>query len=205
MVRMCRKQNGEPCGAPKTHASPKSEPLMAKKEIEKKYLIRENGETHLTGEFLWLFPSVDALICEAKAKGERIIQGYLPMACAKALSIEANFEVDFRPWEARLRQIGKTFYFTLKGQGGLTRNEGETKVSKRFFKKYWKLTVGNRIEKMRLKVKDGNNTAEFDVYLDRDLIVAEIEFPSEKAARRALALGLDITEEEKYKNRNLAR
>lgn len=206
MVRMCRDRFGEPCNPRKRQENPKQEPIIAKKEIEKKYLIKENDEIHLSGEFLWLFPSVDALIALAKENGERIVQGYLPMGMAKQLSVEANLkDIGFRPWEARLRQKGARYYFTLKGAGGLERNEAETEVPKEFFQKHWKLTEGNRIEKVRLAVKDGTNTAEFDVYLDRDLITAEIEFSSQKAARRCLPLGLDVTENERYRNRNLAK
>ena len=48
-------------------------------------------------------------------------------------------------------------------------------------------------------------TVEFDVYTDRDLIVAEIEVPSLDMLASLPVLGKDVTEDKRYKNKNLAR
>ena len=45
----------------------------------------------------------------------------------------------------------------------------------------------------------------FDMYKDRDLIVAEVEFKSIKEAEGYQALGKDVTSESQFKNKNLAK
>ena len=204
MARMCRKQNGEPCSVPSAHVSPKAESILTKKEIERKFLIMENDNIHASYPFLGIFQCVSDLVVKARLDGTRIVQGYLPMGYAKELATAAGLTVVFHPWEARLRLKGDKFYFTLKGKGGLTRNEAEKEISGDLFNEYWKLTEG-KVDKTRLKVTHGKLEIEFDVYNDRKLIVAEMEFSSETEARSAPCIGKDITEDDRYKNRNLAK
>ena len=59
---------------------------------------------------------------------------------------------------------------------------------------------------MRLGVPYEHYIAEIDVYTDRqDLVIAEVEVPTKEIAYGLPALGKDITHDENYKNKNLAR
>ena len=68
--------------------------------------------------------------------------------------------------------------------------------------------MGRRIEKFRL-VKSYEPipelNVEFDVFIDgRDLVLGEIEVPSLETLKLLKPLGEDVSEEPKYKNKNLA-
>jgi len=174
-------------------------------EIEKKYLLMENGVDHSTSHLQKISPSIDDLVREVMKRGELIDQGYLPLDIGMKLSEAIGINVHFSPKEARLRHVhGKTL-FTMKGKGNLVREEIERAVPIEVFTNYWKHTHGSRVDKVRLKVPYSGHTAEIDVYTNRDLVVAEIEVPSIEIAQRLPPLGKDVTEDPRYKNRNLAR
>lgn len=174
-------------------------------EIEKKYLLMEDGIDHSTPNLKKISPSIDDLVSEVMKKGELIDQGYLPIAVGMKLSEAIGINVQFSPKEARLRHVrGKTL-FTIKGKGGLVREEIERAVPIEVFTSYWKHTHGSRVDKVRLKVPYSGHTAEIDVYTNRPLVVAEIEVPSIEIAHSLPPLGKDVTEDPRYKNRNLAR
>lgn len=177
------------------------------REIEKKYLIRENGVEHITETFLQLYSSVDSLKDDALTSGKTIRQGYMSIEKGKKLAAQKlGIDVDFNPGKARLRENVGAFYFTLKGKGGISRNEIESEVSHELFEMYWPDTEGKRVEKVRLEAPYEGYVLEIDVYTDdRDLIVAEVELPTIKAAERLKPVGLDITDNKDYKNRNLAK
>ncbi len=175
-------------------------------EIEKKYLIRENGTDYATEALSQLYLSVQALIKDVLQNGKLIRQGYLPLEKGSELSDSLGMDVDFDPSEVRLRDKAGTFYFiTLKGSGGLSRNELETEIGQDIFNEYWSETEGRRVEKVRLNRPFEGHTAEIDVYTDRDLIVAEVEVPTIQDAERLSALGKDVTNNKAYKNKNLAK
>jgi len=183
---------------------------MGKNEIEKKYLISENGVDFVTEALLQLYPLVQALKDDVLRKGKQIKQGYLPLATGTELSDKLDMDVDFEPSEARLRntrlphKAGK-FLFTLKGTGGLSRNELEVEIEKAVFRNYWPGTAGHRVEKKRLKIPFEGHTAEIDVYKERDLIIAEVEVTTIQDAEKLSALGKDVTLDKSYKNINLAK
>ena|SRR3989338_181026 len=165
-------------------------------EIEKKYLLRENGINYATAAApRKLFP----------ARGQRIKQGYLLPEDLEAICAELKHTPSFKADEARLRQKGIDFYLTLKGEGSLQRNEEELTISHGFFEKYWTKTAGRRVEKVRISVPYGRYTAEIDLYADRDLIIAEVEVPTLEEAQKLIPLGKDVTEDKRYKNKNLAQ
>jgi CHAD domain-containing protein/CYTH domain-containing protein len=116
-------------------------------EIERKFL--------LTG-----LPSLD------RAEGPvEIEQGYLPG--------ERLIE--------RLRRIqsdaGVELVRTVKEGSGLTRLEIEEDVPPDVFDRFWPLTDGRRLRKRRYRVPEGQLTWEIDEFLDRDLVLAEVELP----------------------------
>jgi CYTH domain-containing protein len=195
---------------------------MGGKEVEVKYLIMEGGKEHIEKGFFILYPPTDAtreevyrndsdmiltkaLLADVFANGKKIKQGYMPVENGMEIAALIDLEVDFKPSEARLRDKGGKTFLTLKGEGGLTRNEVETEIHKDLFADLWHLTEGRRVEKVRLEKPYGAYKAEIDVYTDRDLIVAEIEVPSEEEAGKLTPIGLDVTEDKRFKNKNLAK
>ena len=174
------------------------------KEIEK-FLLMEDGQDFSTPQLVQLYPSMNDLQLDVVLNGERVIQGYLSLGNGTRLASCLNLPFDFEPKEARLRKKAGKFYFTLKGEGGLSRGEAEQEMDKPLFDTWWPATNGKRIDKIRLARPYEGRTLELDVYMDRELVIAEIEVPSVEAANSLIALGKDVTEDSRYKNKNLAK
>jgi CYTH domain-containing protein len=142
----------------------------------------------------WL---VDSAPTEALAvAAEAIDQGYLVVA-------EDGGEV-------RLRRRDKGRFLTVKSGHGLARAEHEIELSEAQFEALWPATEGRRLQKSRRVIpRDGGLAIELDVYAGRHqgLVVAEVEFRDEEAARDFVAppwFGREVTYEEGFKNRRLA-
>jgi adenylate cyclase len=175
------------------------------KEIEKKYLLWENGVNHTTEAFTELYDTITALVKDVKANGKIMSQGYMPLDKGHELADLLEAEVHFIPTEARLRNKAGRLIFNMKGDGGLVRNElPDYDVSQDVFEQNWNFTEGNRVEKIRLKVPYQGHTLEIDVFTDRLLITGEVEVDSVKEAENLVAIGKDVTEDQTYKNKNLA-
>lgn len=146
------------------------------KEIERKFLVKQLPDN------LQQYPSTE------------IIQGYL------AITEDGT--------EVRLRQKGDRYFQTLKCGFGLQRGEAEIEISKGQFEKLWSMTGGKRVEKIRFEIDHTGMKIELDIYsgiLD-GLIVAEVEFSSIEQAKSFVPpswFGEEVTEDERYKNRNL--
>jgi CYTH domain-containing protein len=143
----------------------------------------------------WLVPDPPADELEAAEK-DRIEQGYL------AVGGEQEPEVRLR------RRAGKTL-LTVKSGGGLVRVEEELPIEERTFENLWPLTEGRRVEKTRHLVPHGEHTLEVDVYDGEleGLVTAEVEFESADASRAFDPppwLGEDVTEDRRYRAKNLA-
>jgi CHAD domain-containing protein/CYTH domain-containing protein len=148
-------------------------------EIERKFL--------LTG-----LPSLD------RAEGPvEIEQGYLPG--------ERLIE--------RLRRIqsdaGVELVRTVKEGSGLTRLEIEEDVAPDVFARFWPLTDGRRLRKRRYRVPEGNLTWEIDEFLDRDLVLAEVELPEQRTEVPIPGwlqplVDREVTEDSAYTNFRLA-
>lgn len=177
----------------------------SKKEIELKFLLREDGVDYFTQHFLSLYPSIDALKSDVLSNGNIIEQGYLNLKEGTELAKRAGFGFSFEPEEIRLRDKGSRMYMTVKSKGTLVREEENIDVTAEVFNEFWPLTEGMRIQKTRLKVPYVGNSAEFDVYKGRDLITVEVEVTSVEGALLVRPLGKDVTEDKNYKNINLAR
>jgi len=174
-------------------------------EIERKYLIKDGKKLIQTPSFLKLFPTIEDLVREVAQNGQIIRQGYLTLQTAELLIQKLELKYAFTPKEARLREKNKLFYFTLKGEGSLEREELEVTLSKELFESYWPETENRRIEKIRLTKPYEGYLAEFDVYINRLLIVVEIELPTLEEASCLAPLGEDISTDIRYKNKNLAQ
>ncbi|MFI5316652.1 MAG: CHAD domain-containing protein [Myxococcota bacterium] len=121
-------------------------------EIERKYLLRGLPER---------VRGADAVEIE---------QGYLPGGAVRE----------------RLRRAvgprGTRWTRTVKVGTGIVRAEFEEEVPPSEFARLWPLTEGARLRKRRYRVPDGALTWEIDEFLDRPLVLAEIELPTEDAA-----------------------
>ena len=146
-------------------------------EIEKKFLIN-NIPFNIT-----LFPHV------------KIMQGYI------SVSPDGT--------EVRLRKRDRKFFLTVKSAGGISRKEVEIKISEEQFGRLWLFTEGRRIFKTRYNIKYDNYLIEVDCYEDdlKGFMAAEVEFKNEEdmaGFRPPEWFGKDISEDDRYKNKNLA-
>jgi CHAD domain-containing protein/CYTH domain-containing protein len=149
-------------------------------EIERKYLLNR-------------FPAAAAGV-----PAEEIEQGYIP----GTRLIE------------RLRRVttpeSVRWYRTVKTGAGLVRTELEEETTREVFETMWPLTEGKRVHKQRHRVPDGDLAWEIDHFVDRDLVLAEIELPSADVQPvppdwLQPYIVRDVTEESEYVNFNLAK
>jgi adenylate cyclase len=128
---------------------------------------------------------------------------------AESHEIEQGYLAIGSDGEVRLRRKGDQLLLTAKRGEGLSRDEAEIELDRDAFERLWPLTEGRRLHKRRHMVPDGDLTIEVDVYEGEleGMVVAEIEFPTEEAARDFEApawLGEDVTGDERYLNETLA-
>jgi CYTH domain-containing protein len=147
-------------------------------EIERKFLVRE------------LPPELDRL------DPVRIRQGY--------------FVVTEDGSEARVRRAGREHFLTVKSGSGRDRAEIELPIPGRVFDRLWPLTRGRRVRKARYRLPHDGLTIEVDVYRRKldGLVTAEVEFPDAEGAdafRPPDWFGEEVTADDRYDNRNLAR
>jgi len=146
-------------------------------EIERKFLVAE-APPHLE-----------------RYPHEAIRQGYLA-AAADGM-------------EVRVRQKGARFFQTVKRGGGIQRDEVEVALTPAQFEALWPMTEGKRVEKVRYVIAYQGHVVELDVYSGAlaGLLTAEVEFASLEAAAAfepPAWMSHDITEDKRYKNKNLA-
>ena len=111
--------------------------------------------------------------------------------------------------EVRLRLKGTRCFQTVKSGGGLSRQEYEVELTQDQFDGLWPATEGRRVEKTRYEIPEGALTIELDVYKGQlaGLMTAEVEFSSESESRGYSPpawMGDDVTDDSRYKNKNLA-
>lgn len=151
-------------------------------EIERKYLLRE-------------LPSLPA-----GATVSEIEQGYLPGK--RVLERLRRVRVSDEGGHTR-------YYRTVKSGNGLVRTEIEDEVDAAFFDRLWPITEGRRISKRRYAVNETEQKWEIDEFLDRDLVLAEVELTQ---ADESVALPVwlapvvvrEVTGEREYTNAALA-
>lgn len=111
--------------------------------------------------------------------------------------------------ELRLRHKKEKYYQTIKMGEGLARTEIEIELTQPQFDKMWPHTVGRRVDKTRYAIPVGGHTAELDLFEGdlTGLTTVEVEFASvadSQAFTPPNWFGSDITEDKRYKNKNLA-
>ncbi len=128
---------------------------------------------------------------------------------ATADEIEQGYLATGSDGEVRLRRKGEHLLLTAKRGGGLSRDEAEVELEREAFERLWPLTEGRRLHKRRHVILEGELEIEVDVYEGdlEGLVVAEIEFPSEEAARALDPpgwLSKEVTGDRRYLNETLA-
>lgn len=150
------------------------------REIERKFLCRELPKLPAGAEIL------------------EVEQGWLPG----------------RTFRERLRRVrgpgGERLVRTLKLGAGAVRVEFEETVDPALFAALWPLTRGARVRKRRYRVPEGGRVFEIDEFLDRDLVLAEVELerpdePVELPAWLAEVIVREVTDEPGFTNLELAR
>jgi adenylate cyclase len=113
--------------------------------------------------------------------------------------------------ELRIRRINSECYLTVKGEGGLSREEWEIPILHWVFETLWPHTRGRRLEKTRYRVSYEDLTIEVDEYHGRlkSLVTMECEFSTQEfAARFTLPSwasdAVDVTNDPDFKNKRLA-
>lgn len=171
-------------------------------EIEKKFVLATIEEDHTKNK------NALTLYNEALEKGTAIRQGYIKDFSVAHEMLEAlgiALTEDFKPNTVRLRQYGTQYILTLKDKKETKRKEVEWELDPKIFKKYWKHTKGSRVEKKRhIKTLKGFEV-EYDAFTDRFLLLAEIEVQDEKQLTKVPKLGMDVTNNNQWSNKNLSR
>jgi CHAD domain-containing protein/CYTH domain-containing protein len=141
----------------------------------------------------------------------------LPMAAADAPSVE--IEQGYLPGEKlveRLRRIrfadgAEKWFRTVKAGNGLERIELEEEADTDLSRAMWQLTQGRRLHKRRYSIRQSDDLVwEIDEFLDRELVLAEIELPTAGAVFELPpwlqdVLDREVTDEPDYSNARLAR
>jgi CHAD domain-containing protein/CYTH domain-containing protein len=130
--------------------------------------------------------------------GVRIAQGWLPGERLRE-RLRRSVHPDGRVEWTRTVKVGT----------GMSRVELEEDTAAVLFETLWPLTAQARVEKVRYAIPDGALTWEIDVFLDRDLLLAEVELPSEDTpisfpAWLAPCVTREVTGDPAYVNANLA-
>jgi CHAD domain-containing protein/CYTH domain-containing protein len=195
--------------------------LFAARELGGRQAFERVRSEWLEGAAAPFFHSIVSLTDELVAlpHGEReverkfLLRRLPPVAEAgRVLEIEQGYLPGTRLIE-RVRRVrserGVELVRTLKTGGGLARLEIEEPVTPELFGRLWPLTEGRRVHKRRYRMPDGGLTWEIDRFLDRDLVLAEVELGRESRevtfpAWLAPHVDREVTDDEAYSNLHLA-
>lgn len=124
-----------------------------------------------------------------------------------------QFYLSIEP-EVRVRKKGNKYTLTIKSSGKLIRKEVEKELSKEDYEALKEMAI-KKILKTRyskINIIEGNEYLfEIDIYKSIErLVTIEVEFESEREAYKFNFIkpewfGLELTDIDKYKNKNLAR
>jgi CHAD domain-containing protein/CYTH domain-containing protein len=167
------------------------------------------------------FRKVDALaddIAGLVDRDQEVERKFLLTGLPSLQGAEGQVEIEqgYLPGERlieRVRRIrsdqGVELVRTVKEGSGLTRLEVEEPVTPDVFAGLWPLTEGRRLRKRRYRIPDGDLTWEIDEFLDRDLVLAEVELAGRPVDLEVPAwlrphVDREVTEDEAYSNFRLA-
>jgi CYTH domain-containing protein len=169
---------------------------------------------------LWNEVEGVAVRLKAMAKeGREVERKYLLTALPADVRPVEVIEVDqgYLPGERLVERVRRVrapdhaeYYRTVKVGHGLDRMELEEPTTEQVFHALWPLTKGRRVLKRRHRIEDDGRKWEIDEFLDRALIVAEVEIedPGDTVAIPEWLESIvdrDVTDEDEYSNQNLAR
>jgi CYTH domain-containing protein len=188
--------------------------------------IAESAYTRFHAEWLGaksigFFADVRELAARLTARstaGREIERKYLLSALPpEAGAIEpVEIEQGWLPGERlveRLRRLrwngSEAWYRTVKSGTGLERIELEEATTPEVFAGIWPLTDGRRVRKRRYRVPAGDLVWEIDQFLDRDLVLAEVELAAADTAVDPPEwlqpyVIREVTGEAEFENRQLA-
>jgi CHAD domain-containing protein/CYTH domain-containing protein len=192
-------------------------------------LVRERRDAlHADLEREWRAGGMDALAAEAReiaaalearAGGRleherRFLLAALPPKAAEDEGVEiAQGWLPGSRLRERVRRVrgpeGERYWRALKRGAAGIRFEGEEETTRSVFDALWPLTDGRRVAKRRRKVQEGSLVWEIDEFVDRDLVIAEVELPARATDvplpdwLRPLVVR-DVTDDPAYRNENLA-
>ena len=110
----------------------------------------------------------------------------------------------------RVRKEGDDYVLTYKGKGMMVREEYNLPLNKESFEHLIAKADGNIIRKRRYFIPLGDLTVELDEFREpfAPLLMAEVEFPSEEAARSFVPpewFGEDVTLNKEYHNATMSQ
>jgi CYTH domain-containing protein len=174
-----------------------------------------------------LVAALDALAARVEAahggSAVEIERKYLLRALPHILRGAASVEIDqgWLPGERlreRVRRVrdaaGSTpderYMRTVKLGAGVTRTEVEEPCTRELFEALWPLTRERRVRKRRYRVREGGLVWEIDDFVDRTLVLAEVELPAADAVAELPAwlapyVVREVTDEGDFVNANLAQ
>lgn len=180
-------------------------------EIEKRQVLITIEEDHTKQKNGLVFYN------EVLEKGILIEQGYIK-DIQRAVEILEELQInlnEFKPNTIRFRRFGTGFkkagvsdykyVLTLKDRKETKKREVEFKLSQEQFDKYWLDTKGARVEKKRMWKTIRKHEFEIDAFTDRFLLIAECEVDSEEALKIVPKLGMDVTNNNVWSNKTLAK
>jgi CHAD domain-containing protein/CYTH domain-containing protein len=191
---------------------------LRKREAEGRAALQREWLGADVSEFFESVHAIAADLASRAPRDEEIERKYLLRSVppharrAPAQEIEQGYIPGDRIAE-RLRRVqhddGRRLYRTIKLGSGLVRGEVEEETTAQVFDTMWPLTEGRRVHKRRYRVADGEWVWEIDEFLDRDLVVAEVELPDrdvkvDPPAWLAAYILRDVTGEPEYENLTLA-
>ena len=167
------------------------------------------------------FRKVDALADDIAGLVDRdreVERKFLLTGLPSLQGAEGSVEIEqgYLPGERLIERVrrtrseqGEEMVRTVKEGSGLTRLEVEEPVTPEVFAGLWPLTEGRRLRKRRYRIPDGGLTWEIDEFLDRDLVLAEVELTGRPVDVEVPAwlrphLDREVTEDEAYSNLRLA-
>jgi CHAD domain-containing protein/CYTH domain-containing protein len=200
---------------------PGLEALMASLEERGRQAFEQTAREWLGDAAEPFFRKVDALADAVAGLADRdreVERKFLLTGLPSLEGAEAPAEIEqgYLPGERlieRVRRIrsdrGEELARTVKEGSGLTRLEVEEPVTPEVFDRLWPLTEGRRLRKRRYRIPDGDLTWEIDQFLDRDLVLAEVELSGQPADLEVPDwlrphVDREVTEDEAYSNFRLA-
>ena len=192
-------------------------------------LRRDEKAAYERAESDWLGDCTEQLLRDAEGiaarlsaiakEGREVERKYLLTALPSDVQPVEITEVDqgYLPGERLVERVRRVktadrseYYRTVKVGRGLDRMELEEQTTETVFDALWPLTKGRRVRKRRHRIEADGRHWEINEFLDRKLIVAEVEIdePSDTVAMPEWLepiVDREVTDDDEYSNHKLAK